>query len=138
MEKKTKMILAVVIVAIAVVGASLFIVFQENPDKSKFIGTWEWRMEMPESILKTTIIRFTFYENDTACYNITFCYENSNTTSERWYSYNIQGDKLCCEALYSGYSELGCSNYRFSENYTSLTLYDVGDPDGGTTYEKIF
>ena len=107
---------------------------KEQTDKSKFIGTWEYKMEMGTS---TTITRFTFYENDTACYNITYCFENSNTTAELWYSYTLQDDKLCCEALYYGYIDMGCMKYGLFEDNTHLAFYESDETKIHTTYEKI-
>lgn len=63
MEKKTKIVLVVFIVAILVVSSVLFfVVFQTKYEKSDFIGTWYGQSQISDLNPTATLI-ITFYEN---------------------------------------------------------------------------
>lgn len=106
MEKKTKTMLIVVIVAIVVVGASLFIVFQGQDDTSKFIGAWK-------STYLSIETTWVFYGNDTVKLVYIDTYDDVEDTT--WGNYNIEDGKL-----YLGSSM--CYDYEFSNGDTCLTL----------------
>ena len=106
-RKTTKAIVGVLfIVAIIVVGFSLFIVFQENPDKSKFIGAWK-------STYLSIETTWTFYGNDTVKLVYIDTYDDVEDTT--WGNYNVEDGKL-----YLGSSM--CYDYEFSNSDTRLTV----------------
>ena len=122
MDKKIKTIIAVVVVAIAVVGVSLFIVFQGQDDTSKFIGAWKVIKHFtPDNTLDVT---FTFYNNDTAKTVSNYTMGNIQT---QWFNYEIDNSRLCLTPQGLSETYAICYGYEFSNNYTALTLTNGTD-----------
>ena len=114
MEKKTRTILAIgIIAAVIVVGFVLFfVVFQDQDENSKFLGTWDV-IENPAGITGGTT---TFYKNG--------LFTASDGTSLVW---EITEGKLCIEDPLGGLSGplTACMDYEFFDNNNRLTLkYD--------------
>lgn len=110
-------------------------------DENKLVGTWGWSSNLSENTYPQMIhvLRFSFFENDTVCYNMTDIYLdpfeiNSNYC---WYSYEIKGDELCFSSISSDCLSMGCGKCSFNENYTCLNFHDRNDPEKFQTYVKV-
>ena len=59
-------------------------------DKSQFIGTWEWKSDLSGEIPPMIhVVRFSFFENDTASYNVSDVYMETNEIGEIYSLLNI-------------------------------------------------
>jgi len=111
-----------------------------SDDINRLIGTWEY--------VNTTIFyiaRYTFFENGTAVLNSSIMnypywynyeiYNSSNMYILYWCNYEIMNGKLCLEYIETNLS--GCGTYKFSQDYTLLTLESIDDPGHPITFRKI-
>jgi len=95
---------------------------------NRFIGTWEY--------VNTTVfftMRYTFYENGTVFQSIS--YWTLNNIYSLWFKYDIKNGKLCFEYIKTNIS--GCMTYKFSENYTFLTLESMNESGYPVIFRKI-
>ena len=113
-RKTTKAIVGVLfIVAIIVIGISLFIVFQGQDDTSKFIGTWA--VEEPEDEVYNAT--WTFYENNTI--KVTFDFQG--LPLGYWGTYQIENGQLYLTSPETT-PPTATYDYEFSNSDTRLTL----------------
>ena len=109
MEKKIKIILTTVVVAIVVIGVVLFFVIFKD-EKSKFIGTW------------------TVVENPAGgITGGTFTFQNNGAFSVgdgSYGTYKVEDSKLCLTDPFGGINgpQTACFNYEFSNGNSHLTL----------------
>ena len=130
MEKKTKIIMAMIVVAVIVVGAVLFfVVFQEQDDTYKFIGTWKVIKHFnPDNTLDVT---FTFYNNDTAKTVSNYTMGDIQTL---WFNYEIDNSRLCLTLQGLSETHAICYGYEFSNDSNRLTL---SDEENTLVFDKI-
>lgn len=94
--------------------------------KKRFIGTWEY----VDTEFFTA--RHTYYENGTMVQNISnsMIWDNNSL----WYNYEIKDGKICFEFIET--KAKGCMIYKFSEDYTLLTLESIDSPGHPETFRK--
>lgn len=132
MEKKTKIIVVVVAAVIIVVSVSLFFLAfqanQANSDKSRFIGTWEYKSEITNQT-----VRYSYYENNTMkqAYIV-----DGNESMVYWYSYELNGNTIYYKEI-GGYEHSNSVRYSFSNNYENLTIESLQYPGFPETLIKI-
>jgi hypothetical protein len=111
-----------------------------SDDINRFIGTWEY--------VDTTIFfiaRYTFFENGTAVFNSSFMYSpywysyemynSSNMYLQYWCNYEIRNGKLCFEYIDTNFS--GCGTYKFSKDYSLLTMESIDKPGHPVIFRRI-
>lgn len=147
MQKKKKVILATgIVITVIVISALLFfIVFQNNPDKSNFLGKWKiLNVDYPEWYEGNYSDFITFHEDGRVSQTHIFedaSYGSGNETG--WGTYELQGDKLFLSVPWNEENEdlhiYIKSNtiwfyYDFSESNNHLTLRDIG---AGSDLDKM-
>lgn len=122
-----KLIAAGVIILMVFVGISGCNKKASEDTKSMLLGTWAgpYQGGSPDISLQTKLV---FFDNNTA--NISYFTMKDGQLlkmATEWYEFEINGNIL--RFIFPGETNSSSYNYVFSNNYKSLTLTDVDNPE---------